>query len=94
MALILLAAIYAIGCANGAPTTATGFTPDTASGISNFLTTAGTLGPALAPAPWGQVIQTVSFLLLAILTAWQTWTHKTVNAIKSVVTPNKKEQTP
>ena len=93
MALTLLVGVYLLGCASGATAHSSGFSPETAGGISNLLTTAGTLGPVVAPSPWGQIIQTVSFLLLALLTAWQTWTHKAVLEIKSVVTPTKKEQT-
>jgi len=93
VATTLLVALYILGCATTQGTANGGFTPDTASGISNLLTTAGTLGPIVAPSPWGQIIQTVSFLLLALLTAWQTWTHKAVLEIKSVVTPAKKGPT-
>jgi hypothetical protein len=91
---VLLVALYMLGCATASEERGAGFSPETAGGISNLLSATGALAPAIAPSPWGQIIQTVSFLLLALLTAWQTWTHKIVHEIKSVVTPTKKEQTP
>ena len=49
--------------------------------ISNALVTINTTAPAVVPAPWGSVLEGFGAAALALLTAWQTWTHSRVNTL-------------
>jgi hypothetical protein len=89
---LITTAVFAVvfssfpGCQSGTTGTFRPIDPAIATSLSNDIVKISSAAQAVAPFPWGEVAGGLGTAAIAILTAWQTATHKTATANSKAIT--------
>jgi len=80
---VLVAAFFLIGCQAGTTGLLRPLAVDAEHTITNIVTSVTNVAGSAVPQPYGYGIEVIGGVILSLLAAWQTLTHREVNKLRA-----------